>query len=453
MEIGGDFQSPSQTDRPVGGQEPNIMTSSGLFSTIRLAAAACAIGLLAPMAANAELLADPPGRGHTFHHRVLWIKDPSAQAVLSWTTREMGEDHILYYDTVSHGGDVSAYANSVESFKDGKFTMQEADERWVRPAYFHHAHLSGLEPETTYYVVFSSDGQPSEEFNFRTAYATDQEFSMLFGGDSRIAGSDPYEHTDRQKMNLRLRAMFEEEPNVLGLVHGGDYCMLAQWRYLEPWLNDHEMTTTSTGRLMPIIPARGNHDRDIGYVEMFSWPDLPRDYYFETRLSPSVTLLTLNTEISLGGDQRDWLAETLERVRPENRWLLVQYHRPSYSSVRNMQDGASRRNNWVPLFEQFNVDLVYESHDHALKRTLPIRSHAPDLENGIVYVGDGGLGVPQRTPNPSYWWLQEPGMTMAAHHAHIMRFGEEELHLRAIGMDAEVLDDFVMQPRQIAVGK
>jgi hypothetical protein len=314
-------------------------------------------------------------------------------------------------------------------------------------------HLSGLEPETTYYVVFSSDGEASREFHFRTALGEDKPFSMVAGGDSRIAGSDPYEHTDRQKMNIRLREMFENEPDVMGFIHGGDYCMLAEWRYLEPWLNDHEMTTTTAGRLLPIIPARGNHDRGIGFVEMFPWPDMPNDYYFETRLSPAVTLVTLNTEISVGGDQRDWLTVTLEKARPENRWLMAQHHRPSYSSVRNMQDGAPRRNNWVPLFEQFNVDLVYESHDHALKRTLPIRSHAPDMENGIVYIGDGGLGVPQRTPNPDYWWLQEPGFAKSAHHAHIIRFGEEEMHVRAIGMEADVLDDFTLQPRAVAVGQ
>src|SRR5690606_37440152 len=128
-------------------------------------------------------------------------------------------------------------------------------------------------------------------------------------------------------------------------------------------------------------------------------------------------------------------------------------HQPAYSSVRSLQSGAPRRNNWVPLFEEYNVDLVYESHDHALKRTLPIRSHAPDPENGVTYIGDGGLGVPQRSPDPTRWWLQEPGFTKPAHHAHVLHFGAGQMYVRAIGMESEVLDDFVLQPREVAVGQ
>lgn len=424
-----------------------------ILKTIGALAVAGVITFAAPSDATAELLADPPGRGHTFHHRVLWIENPDTQAVLSWSTREAGKDHVLYYDTVSRAGDVSAYANKTSTFKDGQFTMVEADKEWVRPAYYHHAHLTGLEPDTTYYVVFSSDGEPSKEFHFRTALAEDQPFTMLAGGDSRIGGNDPYSHTDRQSMNMRLRELFESEPNVLGFVHGGDYCMRAEWRYLEPWLNDHELTTTGAGRLLPIIPARGNHDMAIGYEEMFSWPDLKTPYYFTTRLSPTATVITLNTEISIAGDQRDWLESTLESVAPDSRWIMAVYHRPAYSSVRNVQDGAPRRNSWVPLFERFNVNLAYESHDHALKRTVPIRDSRIDLENGVTYIGDGGLGVPQRAPDPNRWWFDPPGFTKPAHHAHVIHFGEDQMHVRAIGIEREVLDDFVLSPRVVAVGQ
>lgn len=404
-------------------------------------------------AAEAEAAAGAPVIEDTVHHRVLWMKNPSREAVLSWTTYFEGSDHRVHYDVVSREGRVEEYANEAATFSDGRFTMVRDDWQWSpNPGFYHHVHLGDLEPDTFYYVVFASDDKVSEEFHFRTAPADDKEMAVLFGGDSRIGGADPYEHTDRQKMNLRMASLFEANPRIYALVHGGDYCQLAEWRYLEPWLSDHEMTTTAQGRLLPIIPARGNHDRAIGFEEMFTWPDLGRDYYFATDLGPEISLLTLNTEISLGGDQRDWLAMTLEEKRPKHRWVFVQYHRPAYSSVRGVQDGAGRRNNWVPYFEQFNVDLVCESHDHALKRTLPIRAGAPDPENGIIYIGDGGLGVPQRTPDPSRWWLQEPGFATSAHHVHVFEFGKEELHVRAYGMDGEILDDFIVTARQVAVG-
>jgi acid phosphatase type 7 len=83
--------------------------------------------------------------------------------------------------------------------------------------------------------------------------------------------------------------------------------------------------------------------------------------------------------------------------------------------------------------------------------TLPIRSHAPDLEHGIVYIGDGGLGVPQRTPDPNRWWLQKPGFATSVHHMHLLEFGEETLRVRALGMEGGVLDDFELKPRMVAV--
>lgn len=418
-----------------------------LVRVLRFMVATIAL-LIAPVLLTADEPVEPP----TFHHRVLWMKNPQHEAVLSWTTREAGERHVVHYDTVARGGDAAAYAMTATSFKDGMYTMKDADAAWVQPAFFHHVHLAGLAPDTIYYVAFSSDGAVSREFHFRTAPAEDIEFAMLFGGDSRIGTSDPYKHTDRQNMNLRMRALFEEFPNIYGLIHGGDYCMLAEWRYLQAWLSDHELTTTEAGRLLPIIPARGNHDRGIGFEEMFSWPNFDRNYYYKTSLSPAVTLVTLNTETSLGGDQRDWLEATLQATRPDSRWLLVSYHRPAFSSVRPLQDGASRRDNWVPLFEKFNVDLVLESHDHALKRTLPIRSAAHDPKNGIVYIGDGGLGVPQRTPDPTRWWLQEPGFTKSVHHVHVLEFGAEGMRVRAFGMDAEIHDDFTLTPRNAPTG-
>lgn len=381
------------------------------------------------------------------HVRVLWMKNPSQEAVISWTTRELGENHRLFFDTESRAGKPADYKHRIEPFKNGKFTMTGEDEKWVKPGYFHHVHLKNLKPATSYFLTIESDGKMSREYHFVTALQDDREFAVLFGGDSRINGENPYLHNDRRKMNERMKLIFKQNPGILALVHGGDYCERAEWRYLDAWLTDHTITTTEKGRLLPIIPARGNHDVQIGFEEMFSWPELDRPYYYTTHLSPKVALVTLNTEISLAGDQRNWLESELPKLRKGNRWLFVTYHKPAYPSVRNIQDGAPRRDNFVPAFERANVDLVCESHDHALKRTLPIRDNKPDHENGIIYIGDGGLGVPQRVPDPNRWWFAKPGFTKPTHHVHMIEFGKERTRVRAFGMEGDTLDDFSLRPR------
>jgi hypothetical protein len=381
------------------------------------------------------------------HQRILWIADPSTEAVISWTTREAGESHQVYYDTVARNGNLAAYAQQATSFKDGMFTMLKEDEKWVKPGYYHHVRLTELKPATVYHFVIVSDGKASREYHFVTAPAEDLEFAMLFGGDSRVGGKTPVEHNERRKMNERMSSLLKANPRILGLIHGGDYCETAHWRFLDAWLSDHERVITDQGRMLPIIPVRGNHDMQVGFEEAFPLPEGANNYYYSVSLSSEVAVVVLNTEISLGGSQRNWLASELEKLRPENRWLITAYHRPAYPSVRSPQDGAARRTHWVPLFEEFNIDLACESHDHALKRTLPIRNGEPDHENGILYIGDGGLGVPQRKPDPTRWWFGAEGFTKPVHHVHMFEFGKEVFRGRAFGMDGDTLDDFRIHPR------
>jgi acid phosphatase type 7 len=207
-------------------------------------------------------------------------------------------------------------------------------------------------------------------------------------------------------------------------------------------LTDHELTRTQDGRIIPIIPVRGNHDRDVNWEEVFWWPGQESNYYYQLALTPRVRFVVLNTEISLGGAQRTWLREALAANRPEARWLVAAYHKPAWPSVRGFQDGADRRRFWVPLFEEHRIDLALESHDHALKRTVPILDHA-EHPDGVVYIGDGGLGVPQRNPDATRWYLQGEGMTRPVHHVHVLTFGPETLQGVAYSLGGDVLDEFV----------
>lgn len=381
------------------------------------------------------------------HFRVMWMHDPATKAVVSWTSGQRGSNHRVYFDTEPRQGVLSAYAHQQPTTRSGRFTMVD-DDRGTPAGFYHHALLDELEPATTYYFVVASDGQVSREFHFVTAPEDDRPIKLLFGGDSRRPPSLPAAHTDRRAINRMIAEMVDEDPEILALFHGGDYCTRAQWRFMTDWLSDHELTITDAGRILPIIPARGNHDRDVVFEEMFYWPNRDHDYYYATELTEKIVLLTLNTEISKAGDQRNWLEDQLRHQREEDKkWIIVQYHVPSYGSVKSYRQGDAQRLHWVPLFEQFDVDLVCEADHHSLKRTVPIRNDQHDPERGIVYIGDGGMGVPQRTPDPSRWYLQSPGMTTSAHHIHRLELGQEQLRVEAIGLDRETLDAFTLTPK------
>jgi hypothetical protein len=365
------------------------------------------------------------------HMRVVWLENPSTEMAVSWTTRGSGSN-VVYYDTEPRGGDLDAYAHQSEANLSGTYEDQDP--------YYHHAFLTNLEPSTTYYFVVVSDDKVSHEYHVVTAPDDDTPFKLMYGGDSRS------DREARQQINKKISEHFEDDPSILALVHGGDFVVdgdsFELWNH---WLQDYQLTTTSEGRVLPIIPVRGNHEGDgMFYNEIFAFPGGTLDDYFRTQIGDRLSLITLDTNSSMAGRQRDWLAEQLEDSQ-SSRWVIPSYHRPAYPAVKSA--GEARRL-WVPLFEQYNVDLVCESDGHAYKRTVPIRAenHA---EDGVVYVGEGGLGVGQRTPK-NRWYLDSPGTSSARHHFQVLTFSPDELMYEAFDIDGRRFDHYSRTPRERA---
>lgn len=362
------------------------------------------------------------------HWRVTWKTDPGRQAVVSWDTLEEGTTHRLHLH--SEGGELK---ETIDCQRNGGYTDPQNPQLKL---YYHHARLIDLEPASKYFVQFESDGNKSAEFWFLTAPSEDQAVRLLFGGDSRSS------QTQRRSMNRRISRLVAEMPDIVALAHGGDYIedgrKLEQWW---KWLNDHELTVTDAGRLLPIIPARGNHDPGPIFNEIFDFPVADLNYY-AVDLTPQVRLITLNSETSMAGDQKKWLASELARSRPQRRWLVAQYHRPAWPAVKRP---SAALQHFVPLFEKHNVNMVCEADGHVLKRTVPIRD-GKRSNSGVVYVGEGGLGVGQRRPETDRWYLQKPGMAASGHHVQLLTFHADRLDYKVVGMDGSTLDSHALLP-------
>jgi len=375
-------------------------------------------------------LAKVTGKGPS-QWRVIWTKDPATSATVSWTTASKGKKHQVSFEAHVSDKNVKKQSTVVLSHRDGAYSGAGGE-------HYHHARLTGLKPSTTYRFVITSDGESSPPMHFTTAPADDREFHLLFGGDSRSG------HFARAQVNLLMAALAEEDKDLIAFAHGGDYISSGKsWSQWSRWLSQHELTVTASGKALPIIPTRGNHDGGPLYDEIFDSPGSSGKNYFSTKLSPQVALVTLNSEISAGGSQLAWLGKTLKSLRPEVRWLLAEYHRPAWPAVKKP---GSPKKFWVPLFEQFNVDLVVESDGHVIKRTVPIRNEKPD-PTGVVYVGEGGLGVSQRRPDRNRWYLKAPGMAGAGHHVMRVSFGKKQLDYEVILLDRKVADRTQLRPR------
>ena len=111
-------------------------------------------------------------------------------------------------------------------------------------------------------------------------------------------------------------------------------------------------------------------------------------------------------ELKANGYQTKWLENVLE-MHKSYQIKLVHYHEPLYP-VCDYDIGNTvllGRQYWVPLFEKYNVTVVFENHSHLLKRTHPLLKHSPN-ENGISYLGDGSWGA----LSDNDWSISDPSL-------------------------------------------
>lgn len=331
------------------------------------------------------------------------------------------------------------------------------------PYLIHNVELTNLSPESTYFFRIAPDGAV---YKFQTMPAS------LHGNVRFVAGGDMY-HDGLETLRETNRQAAKTSP-LFALV-GGDiayasknHVPLPQW--LKPWVNKlvgqkperwlawlaawtHDMVTPD-GRLVPILPVLGNHDicGSFGqtpaeapfFYSLFAMPGAQGYNVLDFGNYMSIVLLDSGHTHPIGGQQARWLAETLaDRQNVPHKFAI--YHVPAYPSVRDTDNEYSTqiRQNWVPSFEKYHLNAAFENHDHAYKRTIPLRNNAAaNLTDGVIYIGDGAWGVdePRTLKYPSQKWF-------LAKHAPVRHFlmitvTGDKRRVTAISANGQTIDDF-----------
>ena len=71
----------------------------------------------------------------------------------------------------------------------------------------------------------------------------------------------------------------------------------------------------------------------------------------------------------IDGDQLTWLKNTLEEHK-NSKFIIAQYHDGAWWGSERLY--AKIRNEWIPLFEEYGVDLVHTGHIHSYIRSVPV---------------------------------------------------------------------------------
>lgn len=330
--------------------------------------------------------------------------DPSTTIVIGWS----GDDGTVHYDTQDRGGQYTLYASNQSS--DRSVSHKGQDRHFVR--------LTGLQPKTVYYfVIHDVNSQTSQQFKFQTLSDDPNDpVNYISGGDSRqsveVFGI-PVENCptpagcrgERQHGNQLVAKI---RPDFVAF--NGDFCrntlgigVNQEW---EDWLQDWQMSISADGRISPFVLTQGNHEDNNDMNLMFDVP--PEEYYTLDIHNGLFRLYSLNSELNAcnNANMLSWLTNDLQNhtgTANDPVWKAAQYHIPVFSQGNGYGIVQEQMDCWVDKFEQYNVDLVMESHAHITKWTWPCLANAngSDFERndslGIVYIGEGQWGAPHRT--------------------------------------------------------
>lgn len=245
-----------------------------------------------------------------------------------------------------------------------------------------------------YYQLYdSADGLWTAQRIFRTALPSNtQSFSFIAQGDSRSNVNTVWKNI-ADKVNARNNAFTVFTGDITSSGNN-----IVQYN---DWFNN---ASNYLGNNI-IYHSQGNHDSPSSvtyYQNIFTLPkNNPADtkLYYSFRYGNAL-FISLNSEemVSATSPQSVWLKSTLENAKddPAITWRIVFFHRPLVNAGNHHGEGDSRRDHWGAWFDQYDVDLILNGHDHNYQRTKPININAAgEITTSSQYGTSNGSGMCQ----------------------------------------------------------
>jgi len=370
--------------------------------------------------------------------------DASAEVVVSWHSRQP-----VRRPRVLLGGPDGSFERTVTAV-----TSNYTDAKSGRIVYVHHARAGRLRPATEYVYAAVHDGAEAEFGTFHTAPKGRAKFTFTSFGDQGTPTlgkryvpppgvtipNPPFVNDNLGSPAAGDVTAGVERVRPLFHLFNGDLCYanLADDR-VRTW-NDFWENNTRSARNRPWMPSAGNHENELGngpigyeaYQTYFALPrqpgqtDVTRGLWYAFTVGSVRVISLANDDVCYqdGGNsyvrgysegaQKAWLEKELKTTRAnlDIDWIVVCMHQVVVSSA-DQANGADLgiRQEWVPLFDRYGVDLIVCGHEHHYERSHPIRGQQPnqtltpiptatrpdvvDTSKGTVHmvIGGGGTSV------------------------------------------------------------
>ena len=320
-----------------------------------------------------------------------------------------------------------------------------------------HADIDRLRPDTAYLYAALHDGAQPVFATFRTAPRGRAPMTFTSFGDQGTPtlgklytpppgvtlANPPFVNDNLGSPAAAHTTMGVERIQPLFHLFNGDLCYanLAQDRVRTWW--DFWENNSRSARGRPWMPSPGNHENELGngpigyqaYQTYFRVPeaagqtDLTRGLWYAFTAGSVRVISIANDDVVYqdggnsyvrgysGGAQKRWLEQELAATRANRDidWIVVCMHQVAISTAEANGADLGIREEWLPLFDKFGVDLVVCGHEHHYERSHPIRGHEAnatltplptatatdtiDTTTGTVHmvVGGGGTSSPSNT--------------------------------------------------------
>ncbi|MGL5626458.1 MAG: fibronectin type III domain-containing protein [Candidatus Rhabdochlamydia sp.] len=359
-----------------------------------------------------------------------WQSDPSRSMVVHWYHEKEDDSKIGYR---KKGEDIWSY-------KQGTYASLQH-----LPMHINSVELFDLEPDTEYEFTLPN----KQIYRFRTL-AMDLTRPLCFA-----VGGDAYYYLDLlRKMSMQIAA---RKPDFV--VVGGDIaytCGIKQLFRQKDWKEKRWITFFNTwsetmktpdGRLIPIIGVLGNHDVERVGLEkddiMYTFlPEITSFKVIDINNSLSLFLLDTGHRYRVQAQEK-WLENELEK-REKRAYKMAVYHVSGYPSVYSEEGLTPRRvrKYWHPHFDRYHLQIAFENHNHAYKRTYPLKNGKQDPD-GVIYMGDGSWGVITRTPKER-WYLEKMAKVNAI---CLVQIDQEKAVIDALDIKGRVIDSVTIMPQ------
>lgn len=331
----------------------------------------------------------------------------------------------LFWET---GGNLVTHAVDWGRSNVAENTFTHIETVQIDAAHFvHRAVLAGLAPETRYVYRVRSGDTVSATFSFRTAPLRATPFSVAWWADSQVGPG---------VLQQLIPNMLAQGVDWLGVA--GD--LASSGASLSDWQNYFfgALEYRNIAQNHPTLFARGNHDGEHPYSYAYSMLPGNGSWYAFDYGNSRFIFADSEASTSASPEQYAWLAGELARPETQNAaFRVVCFHKCPYANLWNGGGYTGEgwvRNDWVPLFQKYNVDLVINGHAHNYNR---------GVTNGVTYLIVGGGGGALDTERVAFWPLFT--VEYSRYHYGLSRINGLTLDWSAYDNSNQLLDRFTLQ--------